>query len=228
MATVKLSGGKVVTKEGKVSCTCCGCCMYPANGLGALGVPYYSAADLPEAVTLKWPGHAVGSTTGKAGSTYTLGTVTLSPNAEGTAWVLTDSTDGTTRTVGNCLIRGDGNLTPGNNLVEDQFSAEYTMTVQHPEPIDESVLLQRVELCLWEGVSSLTSATAYLKYDEGKIFSPENVWPTWWANYNGITYPSATYIKLSGVDGTPNIATPVGLYPTQLNARFGGWIINII
>ncbi|MFZ4536905.1 hypothetical protein [Propionivibrio sp.] len=47
MATVKMSGGKVVTKEGKVSCTCCACCMYPA---AALLAEEFSEDDLPSTI----------------------------------------------------------------------------------------------------------------------------------------------------------------------------------
>jgi hypothetical protein len=46
--TVKTQGGKVITKDGKVSCECCGppiCCPYPAQEL-LDGL--YSVADLPD------------------------------------------------------------------------------------------------------------------------------------------------------------------------------------
>ena len=47
--TIKTQGGKVITKDGKVSCECCGveCCMYPAQ---ALADGLYSADDLPDTV----------------------------------------------------------------------------------------------------------------------------------------------------------------------------------
>ena len=51
MATVKMSGGKVVTKAGKVSCTCCAavCCMYSAQGFFDGG---FLSTDLPDQVTI--------------------------------------------------------------------------------------------------------------------------------------------------------------------------------
>ena len=48
--TIKTQGGKVITKDGKVSCECCEveeCCMYPAQ---ALGDGDYSYDDLPDVV----------------------------------------------------------------------------------------------------------------------------------------------------------------------------------
>ena len=51
MATIKRkSNGKIITKNGKVSCTCCeefGCCMYPAQ---ALFDGLYTYEDLPDTV----------------------------------------------------------------------------------------------------------------------------------------------------------------------------------
>jgi hypothetical protein len=46
--TIKTQNGKVITKDGKVSCECCGgCCMYPAQELGE---ELYSEDDLPDSV----------------------------------------------------------------------------------------------------------------------------------------------------------------------------------
>ena len=51
MPTIKMSGGKVVTKAGKVSCSCCDltCCMYSANAF-ANGV--FTVADLMDEITV--------------------------------------------------------------------------------------------------------------------------------------------------------------------------------
>ena len=50
MATIKLSGGKVVLKSGKVSCSCCEelCCLYPFPEPS--GTPLYPDTDLPDAI----------------------------------------------------------------------------------------------------------------------------------------------------------------------------------
>jgi len=113
MATVKMNGGKVIMKNGKVSCSCCtGCCMFAAqdlvNGL-------FTAADLPAAVTLLGVGSI--SLSGTAYGNTTNGVVFESGSwAKYVAGV---------RTTQRCLITGDGNVTPGNDAVEDQFAATY-------------------------------------------------------------------------------------------------------
>jgi hypothetical protein len=121
------------SSSGGDPCCCVGepdCCMYPATGLGDT----YEAADLPDDVTINWPDHHEGSAE-KDGSEYTAEDnedVILKRNEAGTAWILEDSTDPenvVTRTVGNCLIRGDGNLEPGDDLVEDQFAVCYEVKI---------------------------------------------------------------------------------------------------
>jgi hypothetical protein len=138
MATIKLQGGKVLLKDGKVSCSCCEpCCMYPADGLGDT----YEAADLPATLYGKWADRADGTFT-KSGDEYTLGTVTIRVNAGGTAWEFHDSDDDATSTIGNCLIRGDGNYTPEDDAVEDQFEDTYAVG-------NTGVTVTRVSLCDW-------------------------------------------------------------------------------
>jgi hypothetical protein len=147
MPTVKLQNGKVILKDGKVSCSCCAvepdCCMYPADKLGA--TPGFVAADLPATLYGKWADRADGTFT-KSGDEYTLGTVTIRVNAGGTAWEFYDSDDDATLTIGNCLIRGDGGLTPGDDTVEDQFADCYEVT---GEFISGAVQVIRNSLCEW-------------------------------------------------------------------------------
>lgn len=50
---------------------------------------------------------------------------------------------------GACLITGDGNLTPGDDAVEDQFAATYV--VKWNDDGEQSVPVTRVSLCLWQG-----------------------------------------------------------------------------
>jgi hypothetical protein len=51
MPTVKLQAGKVILKNGKVSCTCCGsCCFYPASKFDA-AAPTAVWAGLPESLS---------------------------------------------------------------------------------------------------------------------------------------------------------------------------------
>jgi len=140
VATVKLSGGKVVTKEGKVSCTCCGCCMYPATQA--------VAADLPDAITLL----GVGSLS-KSGTDY--GDTTNGVILESGVWA---RYVGGVRTTKPCLIDGDGNKTPGNNLVEDQFEPAYFVSngVQYFPPLTCTVT--RVSKCQWNYIDPLMQA----------------------------------------------------------------------
>lgn len=124
--------------------------MYPASGLG----DSYTADDLPDAVTIKWPGHFEGSAS-KSGSGFTGGTVTLAVNAGGTAWELTDSADSSTRTVGDCLICGDGNFTPGDDLVEDQFEPTYNVAFAlFYDYCYGECTVERTGMCTWDGIAT--------------------------------------------------------------------------
>jgi hypothetical protein len=156
MATIKtqlVSGQrriitKVVNGQRRVSCSCCEgepfCCMYPADELGNL----YGADDLPDAVTVNWTDRFVGSMS-KSGSGYAGGGATL--QVVNGIWQLSDS-DGT-RNVGRCLIRGDGNLTQGDDLVEDQFEDQYNVQIvfnpDGPFPSTVNRTVTRVSLCQW-------------------------------------------------------------------------------
>jgi PAS domain-containing protein len=94
--------------------------MYPADLLGST----YGADDLPDAVTVNWTDRFTGSMS-KSGSGYAGGGATL--QVVNGIWRLSDSNG--TRNVGRCLIQGDGNLTQGDDLVEDQFEDTYTVTI---------------------------------------------------------------------------------------------------
>jgi len=125
---------------------CCGpgCCMYSAQGLvDALFV----AADLPDAITLLGVGSLSRSGTGYGDTTN--GVIFETP-----LWA---KYVGGVRTTQDCLIDGDGNLTPGNNAVEDQFAASYKirmyLEVYSPVPMGEYFDLEilRVGACTWRG-----------------------------------------------------------------------------
>jgi hypothetical protein len=151
--TIKTQGGKVITKDGKVSCECCGppeppepepiCCMYPADQLGIL------YTGLPDTVFAEWENRVNGTMT-KSGNTFVSGTVTIARNSSGTAWEFRDSSDNARSTIGNCLIRGDGGFTPENDRVEDQFKDEYRLIAFNE--LDQktfSVIVTRTEKCVW-------------------------------------------------------------------------------
>jgi hypothetical protein len=56
--TIKTQGGKVITKDGKVSCECCGaCCFYPSQSLFDGD---YEIADLPDSIEVQFAGAGSG------------------------------------------------------------------------------------------------------------------------------------------------------------------------
>jgi hypothetical protein len=175
MPTVKLhSSGKAILKDGKVSCTCCAapetCCMYPAAGLGDT----YEAADLLDSILLNvtpgvdftfsslllnkvtpiTEGDYTYYFTGEAdGEEAGVGIDTTAPE-----WVVASkgpSGFSPVTSLGSCLITGDGNLTPGDDAVEDQFADTYTVsaTLASPEPNSRtdahSRQTPRLSLCSW-------------------------------------------------------------------------------
>ena len=133
--TIKTQGGKVITKGGKVSCSCCEepeCCMYPAAGLGV----DYTEDDLPDAVTYD------GETLTRTGSGYAGGIYNL--NVVNGEWVIEDG-DGNSCS-GPCLIGDSGDTYTGVcfGSVEDQFLDTYTVTTE-----DRSYIVTRKSLCVW-------------------------------------------------------------------------------
>jgi hypothetical protein len=153
MPTVKLQNGKVLLKDGKVSCTCCdpepSCCMYPASGLG----DSYAEDDLPDAVELTYD-FAEGTIMTRDGAQYTedeFGIYRINRVADGTddcgesgpKWRLQikDGDDNwVTDNCTNCLI------VPG--FVEDQFADCYEISG------GTSGTVSRVSLCDWAGIDS--------------------------------------------------------------------------
>ena len=109
--------------------------MYSATALAAGDLV---AADLPDAITLLGVGSLSRSGTGYGDTTD--GVIFETPK-----WA---RYIGGTRTTQSCLITGDGNLTPGDNDVEDQFAAQYTVELER-DAIPQTFLLTRTSLCDW-------------------------------------------------------------------------------
>jgi hypothetical protein len=139
--TIKTQNGKVITKDGKVSCECCEveCCMYPA---AALVASLYSYEDLPDAIDVGGieytkfdPPESVGGFTRyyiNANDEY-LGI--LEGEGEDSLWTYEGGG-------GPCLINafnGEG----GER--EDQFADTYTVNWQR------TITVNRIGLCVWEG-----------------------------------------------------------------------------
>jgi len=160
--TIKTQDGKVITKDGKVSCTCCEepeCCTYAATPT----TPTFPDTDLPDAVTINWPGYFEGSAD-RSGRAYSAGTVSLAINEAKTDWVLSDSATGQSRTVGECLLREAG------GLVIDQFKAEYDFYA----PFENSECkLTRIELCIWEYIDDQIVASGEGIFQYTEPYTPE-------------------------------------------------------
>jgi hypothetical protein len=170
--------------------------MYPADLLGST----YGADDLPDAVTVNWTDRFVGSMS-KSGSGYAGGGATL--QVVNGIWRLSDSNG--TRNVGRCLIRGDGNLTQGDDLVEDQFEDTYTLT-----SIYGSIVVTRVSLCRWESppveIGSLDLGGALEYYPINPMEGQPS--PAWIAGMSDGRAQSPA----GGEKTSPNLSSPVGTY----------------
>jgi len=155
---------------------CCGggetCCLYPSSGIAAGD---YFLADLPAAISYVDSGTPY--SWGKLGAiqteevfAYNVGTglwesigdvsfcydysggYFIGYKADGSSWIMVVYNAGDDRyeilfSIGPCLITGDGNLTPGDDTVEDQFEPDYTGTYGVFDPIT----LTRTSLCEWTG-----------------------------------------------------------------------------
>ncbi|MFZ4778513.1 MAG: hypothetical protein ACOYM3_24345 [Terrimicrobiaceae bacterium] len=177
---------------------CCGstCCMYPADMFGT----GYDYDDLPE--TLMVDGVLYTKTT-----PANYGGVTGDIFLEGLGWVWQryDHDEGDYSSSNRCLITGDGNFTPGDDAVEDQFAATYNGRAYLDSdpftryPVDGSTqIASRTQLCEWHGVIS----TMNLIYD--------SVIQKWTAS-------CGVYTLFAGTK-TGNQDTPIGTYAgTALN-----------
>jgi hypothetical protein len=195
MPTVKLhSSGKVILKDGKVSCSCCAapetCCMYPADGLDVT----YTADDLPDAVTFD-PGYGEITLT-RSGDTYAGGGYTLIPGMAA-GWYLSDA-EPTKEWDSSCLFGTYGSLRPlshGSTTVEDQFAdcyevsrlyvvsgtlgstycPEFDTWVDHyvDEQEIENIVLVRSGLCNWTALVTLNIYYQCPEDENRQIFSTD-------------------------------------------------------
>jgi hypothetical protein len=160
MPTVKIQNGKVILKDGKVSCSCCeGCCMYPAEGLGVT----YEAADLPDTLWVN-VGGTVDEEFTRDGSRYKNAENTLEIVNVGDSWrlQLISTSEDLDAGFEGCLITGDGNYTPGDDTVEDQFADCYEVTWNDDGA--RSANVTRQDLCNWTGTDN-ESGSVRLRYN---------------------------------------------------------------
>jgi len=163
---------------------CCGggetCCLYPSSGIAAGD---FFLADLPAAISYVDSGTPY--SWGKLGAiqteevfAYNVGTglwesigdvsfcydysggYFIGYKADGSSWVMVVYNAGDDRyeilfSIGPCLITGDGNLTPLDDTIEDQFEPTYRVTfdVWVSGVFDTSwdIEAERNSLCAWVG-----------------------------------------------------------------------------
>jgi hypothetical protein len=123
--TIKTQNGKVITKDGKVSCECCECCLYPAQGLADGD---YSEDDLPDAVTVD------GVSFDRSGTGY--GDTTNGVILDGNVWAKYRNGVRSNRP---CLIQGG---------VVDQFADTYAVNWFIVDDVGASIATRR-SLCIW-------------------------------------------------------------------------------
>jgi hypothetical protein len=174
--TIKTQGGKVITKDGKVSCTCCAepgeCCMYPSQ---ALFDGLYTYEDLPDTLfdainnvfftKLSSPQTGTGAGAPGVPTTYFLGTDSNNftvgigiysnddegPNS-GPIWRGSEvANEG--EQYGACLFAPKFNDPLDYFRLEDQFADTYTIQFYGTPPDGPFIgttTATRVSLCRWE------------------------------------------------------------------------------
>jgi len=159
---------------------CCGggetCCLYPSSGIAAGD---FLLADLPDAISYVDSGTPY--SWGRLGAlqtvevfAYNVGTgmwesigdvsfcydysggYFIGYKADGSSWIMVVYNAGDDRyeilfSIGPCLITGDGNLTPGDDTVEDQFDSTYTLSWTSPWGNPNTATVVRTGPCSWEG-----------------------------------------------------------------------------
>jgi len=144
----------VPTGSGVDPCCCgTGCCMYPASGVSSGDI---LLADLPDAITVNAGGFS--GTMNKGSETG--GWYVSAPwfiDLDENLWKLYSAPGVISAVIGPCLITGDGNLTPGDDSVEDQFAGTLLIAGEYHnsstglwEPLETG--MDRLSLCCWEVV----------------------------------------------------------------------------
>jgi len=166
----QFSSGKIITKGGKVSCSCCGgeCCLYP--GEDAYGIGLLTNDDLPDELELwfssrdpepKLYGPAIATYNGNA----TWGSFN---NGEGPSvewaedgWVVIYAGGGPGGPAA-CLLPTPFDAVPVAGLndryyVFDRFEDTYTFNITFEDQFDSGTLV-RESLCVWTNPSTQTES----------------------------------------------------------------------
>jgi hypothetical protein len=208
MPTIKLNpNGKIITKDGKVSCECCEageCCMYPAQ---ALFDGLYTVDDLPDTVVITYTEAQSPFTTfgpyvlTRTGSNFFGGPdneVGIGLSTTGELWTIEDGSGG----IGSfpCLINEESPGSPFVVTIEDQFADTYTVAYE-----GDSAQVTRVSLCVWTGTTQSEGTTVLWRLEYSSINDPEApAYLKWVASIQGLT-------TVAGIK-SPFQNTPVGAY----------------
>jgi|694.fasta_scaffold11575_6 hypothetical protein len=208
MPTIKRTAeGKIITKSGKVSCSCCAiaiddCCMYDSSQFQT--DPSDEDADLfdtdlPEKIKV----NGVELThTGFGDYTCDADQPRLSYTPSTNVWVVSISDDYGGIQFRTCMI---GEI--GGFAVEDEFEACYKIYLQAPDtpyPGSLYATVYRESLCKWTNYADYIDPFGSSPYLVELIFDPSI--QRWYADLGGAPF----YFEKS-----PHQDTPVGAYPAQ-------------
>lgn len=115
--------------------------MYPASGVSTGDI---LLADLPDEILVNAGGFSGSMDKSTEGVAYVSDPWFIEINEN--QWTLYSEAGVVAAVIGNCLITGDGSLTPGDDTVEDGFAAEYDVT-----SLGATVRVTRESLCVWSG-----------------------------------------------------------------------------
>jgi hypothetical protein len=201
MATVKLQNGKVILKNGKVSCICCEeeeCCMYPADRLFPFSTDpdFFTFDDLPDELEYNgsiWP-KTIELFSG--GGTSACWKLYQSPDDEEDMilWNVDENEYGTL----GCAD-GDGpNYTRQQSLgivcclidldFQDQFADTYTINVEIFGSGPQTIQVERESLCVWSGFDNC-NRRVFLEITLFDEDIPEETFYSWAFTYFGIECP---------------------------------------
>jgi hypothetical protein len=194
MANIKTTGGKVITKDGKVSCTCCGdeCCLYPADGLGTL----YSEDDLPDVI------YYDGDTLTRVGSAFVGDDYEINNTVESGQWTIVSDLSGGTASYGSCLI---------TSSVTDNFPDTLTVTDGQG-----SFAVSRVSRCRWESTPFLCAASGETTVRANITWSCDEFYCGWIAGTVFAEPDCDQTAEFGNKSGNQN--TPVGTYTPEIGS----------
>ena len=197
--TIKTQGGKIITKNQKISCECCdgGCCKYPA-GLLASGA--YNASQLPTSINF------YGISLPRQGSSY--GTSENGIFLEGAIWAAYRNGVRSTREFLVCEF----------GPIQDDFLDVYRAIVPFGNGGSSSALIYRQNNWLWEGTQSCGKFVRLIYYycaDFVMLPNKNDNIPIWNLVWQECFVPEGGQPG----DQVNRVGDPVGIYSNFLGAQ---------